>query len=139
MPTIPVEDATAASVSAPRRLRWSIPDAYIPPSSTAPELSHESICVLNRRAEAATFVITAYFADRDPEQSLPITIHGRRAVHLRTDVAEGIGGLRIERGLPYALEIESNADLQIQYSRLDTTQPAYSLMTALLASTHTPA
>ena len=139
MSTIPVESATAEPEPAPRRLRWFVPDAYIPPSSTAPELSHESICVLNRRAEAATFVITAYFADRDPEQSLPITIHGRRAVHLRTDVAEGIGGLRIERGLPYALEIESDADLQIQYSRLDTTQPAYSLMTALLASTHTPA
>lgn len=139
MSTIPVEAAAAASVRSPLKLRWSVPDADIPPSSTAPELSHESICVLNRCAQAATFMITAYFADLDPEQSLPITIPGRRALHLRTDVPEAIGGLRIERGVPYALEIESDADLQIQYSRLDTTQPAYSLMTALLASTHTPA
>ncbi len=131
----PLEAATAASVT--DRLRWCVPDAYIPPTSTAPEISHESICVLNRRAEAATILITAYFADRQPEQSLPIAIPGRRALHLRTDLPDAIGGLRIERGVPYALEIESDADLQIQYSRLDTTQPAYSLMTALLAGTHT--
>lgn len=139
MSALPVEAATPESLTARPRLRWFVPDAFIPPDSTAPELSHESVCVLNRRAEAATFMVTAYFADRDPEQSLPITIPGRRALHLRTDVPEVIGGLRIERGVPYALEIESDADLQIQYSRLDTTQPAYSLMTALLASTHTPA
>jgi hypothetical protein len=136
MPANPLEAATAASVTDSSRLRWFVPDAYIPPTSTAPELSHESICVLNRHAEAATILITAYFADRQPEQSLPITIPGRRALHLRTDMPDAIGGLRIERGVPYALEIESDTDLQIQYSRLDTTQPAYSLMTALLAGAH---
>jgi len=135
----PLEAATAASLVGSSRWRWFVPDAYIPPASTAPEVSHESICVLNRRAEDATFMITAYFAERQPEQSLPITILGRRALHLRTDVPDVVGGLRIERGVPYALEIESDADLQIQYSRLDTTQPAYSLMTALLAGTHAPA
>ena len=139
MSIIPVGAAEVASATDSPRLRWFVPDAYIPPASTAPEHSHESICVLNRRADAATFMVTAYFADREPEHSLPITIPGRRALHLRTDVPDLIGGLHIERGVPYALEIESNADLQLQYSRLDTTQAAYSLMTALLASTHTPA
>ncbi len=139
MSIIPVAAATVAAMTDSPRLRWFVPDAYIPPASTAPEVSHESICVLNRSVASATFVITAYFADREPERSLPITIPGRRALHLRTDVPDGIGGLRIERGVPYALEIESNAGLQLQYSRLDTTQPAYSLMTALLVSTHTPA
>ena len=135
----PVEAATGAPVSDSPGLRWFVPDAYIPPASTAPEVSHESVCVLNRRAEAATIMFTAYFADREPEHSLPVTIPGRRALHLRTDLPDAIGGLRIERGVPYALEIESDADLQLQYSRLDTTQPAYSLMTAQLARTNTPA
>ena len=135
----PLETATAASMADSSRLRWFVPDAYIPPASTAPEVSHESVCVLNRRAEAATIMFTAYFADREPEHSLPVTIPGRRALHLRTDLPDAIGGLHIERGVPYALEIESDADLQLQYSRLDTTQPAYSLMTAQLARTNTPA
>ena len=115
--------------------RWFVADAYIPPSSTGSEVSHESICVLNRAAVASTFTITAYFADREPEQSGPITIAARRDLHLRTDMPDRIGGLTIERGVPYGLEIESETDLQIQYSRLDSTQAAYALMTAMLTAT----
>ena len=115
-------------------LRWFVPDAYIPPSSTGSEVSHESICVLNRVAVASTFTITAYFADREPEQSRPITIAARRDLHIRTDMPDRIGGLTIERGVPYGLEIESEADLQVQYSRLDTSQAAYALMTAMLTA-----
>jgi hypothetical protein len=122
----------AGTAHAAGTVHWFVPDAYIPPSSTAPEVSHESICLLNPADEAAEFRVTAYFADREPERSAPITLAGRRAVHLRTDQPDRIGGLRLERGVPYGLEIESDADLKIQYSRLDTTQPAYSLMTATL-------
>lgn len=114
--------------------RWSVPDAYIPPSSTGPDVSHESICVLNRADVASTFTITAYFADREPERSRPITIAARRDLHLRTDMPDRMGGLTIERGVPYGLEIESETDLEVQYSRLDTTQAAYALMTAVLAA-----
>jgi len=127
----PAEPAnTVAAAGADRR--WFVPDAYIPPRSTGDEVSHESICVLNRAAEPATFTATAYFADREPEVSGPITVPGRRALHLRTDNPEAVGGLRLRRGVPYALELAADADLQFQYSRLDTTQPAYSLMTAAL-------
>ena len=113
--------------------RWYVPDAYIPPSSTAPEISHESICVLNDTDDDADFRIIAYFADRDPQRSRPIVLARQRAVHLRTDLPDRVGGLKLERGVPYAMVIESDADLKVQYSRLDTTQPAYTLMTALLA------
>lgn len=131
MSSLPVDAETSAPKATITR-RWFVPDAFIPLRSTAPEMSHESICVLHRGTEAATLTITAYFADREPERSGPITVPGRRGLHLRTDDPDVVGGLRIERGIPYALEIESETDLQIQYSRLDTTQPAYALMTALL-------
>lgn len=111
--------------------RWYIPDAFIPLVSTAPEVSHESICVLNPTDTDAELTITVYFADRDPESSAPITLPARRDAHLRTSIPEQVGGLRIEPGVPYGIEVASSADLQVQYSRLDTTQAAYSLMTAM--------
>ncbi|HEY3407199.1 MAG TPA: sensory rhodopsin transducer [Propionicimonas sp.] len=114
--------------------RWYVPDAYIPPASTAPETSHESICVLNDNDEPAVFTVTAYFADRGPQRSSELSIEGNRAVHLRTDLPAAVGGLQLERGVPYGLVIESAAQLHVQYSRLDTTQAAYTLMTALLGS-----
>jgi hypothetical protein len=33
-----------------------------------PQTSHESICVLNDAERVVVFTVTAYFADRDPEQ-----------------------------------------------------------------------
>lgn len=127
-------NAVSGRSSASGTRRWYVPDAYIPPVSTAPEVSHESICVLNDGDGTVEFTVTAYFADREPERSQPIPLGGRRAVHLRTDRPEQLGGLQLERGVPYGIAIESSAELQIQYSRLDTTQAAYSLMTALLTS-----
>ncbi|MDR0285435.1 MAG: hypothetical protein LBI33_11215 [Propionibacteriaceae bacterium] len=111
--------------------RWYIPDGYIPPASTGAEVSHESICVLNDTPDAVMFTLTAFFADRDPERSEPITLPGHRAVHLRTADPAQVGGLRLIPGVPYGLVIESDANLHLQYSRLDTTQPAYTLMTAV--------
>ena len=134
MATTPVGTSELPSDVTTTTLRWFVADAYIPPSSTGSAVSHESICVLNRAAVASTFTITAYFADREPEQSRPITIAARRDLHLRTDMPDRIGGLTIERGVPYGLEIESEADLQVQYSRLDTSQAAYALMTAMLTA-----
>lgn len=114
-----------------RARRWYVPDAYIPPVTTGPEPSHESICVLNDTGAPAEFVITAYFADRDPQRSQPITLAAERDVHLRTSRPDQVGGLQLEPGVPYGLVVESASDLQIQYSRLDTTQAAYTLMTAM--------
>jgi len=113
--------------------RWYVPDAYIPPRSTPPEVSHESICVLNDTDEDATLTITVYFADREPVTSAPIVLEARRAKHLRTSVPDQVGGLELHPDVPYGIVVESAADLKIQYSRLDTTQPAYTLMTALLS------
>jgi len=135
MTTTPVGTSGHPSDVTTTTLRWFVADAYIPPSSTGSEVSHESICVLNRAAVSSTFTITAYFADREPEQSRPITIAARRDLHLRTDMPDRIGGLTIGRGVPYGLEIESETDLQVQYGRLDTTQAAYALMTAMLTAT----
>lgn len=125
--------ATPAEPIADQTRSWYVPDAYIPPKSTGGEVSHESICVLNPSAAAATLLVTAYFADREPAVSTPITVPGHRSLHLRTDQPEAIGGLHLERGVPYGIQIESRSVLQLQYSRLDTTQAAYTLMTTQLA------
>ncbi|MEA5054312.1 MAG: sensory rhodopsin transducer [Propionicimonas sp.] len=110
---------------------WYVPDAFIPVVSTPPELSHESICVLNPSETDAELTVTVYFADREPETSAPIILPARRDAHLRTSVPEQVGGLRIEPGIPYGIEVASASDLQVQYSRLDTTQAASTLMTAM--------
>jgi len=99
-----------------------------PATSSGGEVSHESLCVVNRHPVDRSIVLEAYFEDREPEASLPVAIPARRSLHLRLDDATRIGGLAIPRGVPYALVVEADGPLDLQYSRLDTTQAAYALM-----------
>jgi hypothetical protein len=110
---------------------WHIPDCYIPVDSTGGVESHESVCVLNDGDQDALLVFEAFFADREPLRSEPVRIPADRCLHLRTSEPEAVGGLALERGVPYGLRITSDRPVHLQYSRLDTTQPAYALMTVM--------
>lgn len=109
---------------------WYIPDGYIPPESTGKLESHESVCVLNTGDTSANLLFTIYFEDRAPLERIEVAIPGRRTVHVRTSSLQ-VGGESIPKGVPYAIEVESDVPIIVQYSRLDTTQPANALMTTL--------
>ena len=110
---------------------WLIADGYIPPKSSGELESHESICVLNCTEEDAELKMTVYFEDRPPLENIREVVPGRRTRHIRTSTLSSSGGEGIPAGVPYALEVESNVPVLVQYSRLDATQPANTLMTAI--------
>jgi hypothetical protein len=116
--------------------RWTIPDGYIPRSDTGGHTGHESVCVLNATAVEVQLTFTAYFADREPLVGDPVIVGARRARHLRTSISTDIG-LELPVEIPYAMEILGDVAVDLQYSRLDTTQPAYTLMTSALAISST--
>lgn len=111
-------------------LTWYIPDGFIPETSSGQLLSHEAICVLNCGEEDAELFVTVYFEDRDPLERIPAIVPGKRTRHIRTSalVKDGAG---IPVGVPYAMEVESNVPVIVQYSRLDSTQAENSLMTTM--------
>lgn len=110
--------------------RWIIPDGYIPEHSSGKLVSHESVCVLNVLPEPATVKITAYFEDREPLECDPVVVGGRRTKHIRTATLSG-GGEGIPAGVPYAMEVESDVPIVVQYSRLDSTQAENALMSVV--------
>lgn len=109
---------------------WYIPDGYIPPDSTGKLTSHESICVLNCSTEEAIIHITIYFEDREPMEDIQVVVPGRRTNHIRTSslMKEGAS---IPIGVPYAIEVQSNIPIIVQYSRLDSTQAENTLMSTM--------
>ena len=107
---------------------WLVPDGFIPEESSGSQESHEAICVLNTSAEEAWLSISFYFEDRDPIKDVTVVVGPERTRHVRTD---GIDGAEIPRGVPYAIRIESSVLVTVQCSRMDTTQPALSLMTSM--------
>lgn len=110
---------------------WLIPDGFIPETSSGTQESHEAICVLNISGKDANLSISFYFEEREPIKDVPVTVPAERTRHVRTDLPEQIGGAEVPRGVPYAVRVESNVDVTVQHSRMDTTQEALSLMTTI--------
>jgi hypothetical protein len=108
---------------------WYIPDGFIPTESTGGYTSHEAICVLNAGDTDAEVEVTFYFEDRHPLQAR-FTVPAERTRHVRTDDVEALG-VSLPLGVPYAYRVASSAPVVVQHSRLDTTQPAYSLFTTI--------
>ncbi|PYI51827.1 sensory rhodopsin transducer [Paenibacillus flagellatus] len=109
---------------------WVIPDGYIPEKSAGELTSHESVCVLNTGFEDAQLVFTIYFEDREPLESIGVIVPGRRTKHIRTSSLVK-DGETITAGVPYAIEIESDVPVIVQYSRLDATQAENALMSTM--------
>ena len=102
-----------------------------PATSTGTEISHESLCVLNDGDTPASMTLTAHYEHAEPESSTVIVVPAGRSLHLRLDDPTRIGGLRIPAGVPYGLVVRADVALSVQYSRLDTTQAAYALMSVI--------
>ena len=107
---------------------WLVPDGFIPEESSGSQESHEAICVLNTSVEEARLSLSFYFENREPIKDVAVVVAPERTRHLRTDSMEEA---EIPRGVPYAIRIESSIPVAVQCSRMDTTQPALALMTAV--------
>jgi len=111
---------------------WYIPDGYFPPtSSPGVYTSHESVCVLNAGMEDAHLKLTLYFEDREPMKDFTAVCKAERTNHIRMDRLKDAGGNGVPMGVPYAIMLESDRPVIVQYSRLDTTQAEIGLMTTM--------
>lgn len=107
---------------------WFIPDAFYPEKDNGDYVSHEAVCVLNTNDSDAHISLTLYFEDREPVSGFSAVCPARRTNHIRLDKIVASDGRRIERGIPYAILVESDVPIVCQYSRLDTTQSEMSFM-----------
>lgn len=109
---------------------WLIPDGFIPEKSSGILKSHEAICLLNCNSKNAKVNFTVYFEDKDPIENIEITLDANRTKHVKTDSLI-LNGVTIPVGIPYAIKVSSNVPIIVQYSRMDSTQPANALMTTM--------
>lgn len=111
--------------------KWYIPDCYYPGGGGGIYVSHEAVCFLNEGDQDAEAELTLYFEDRDKMSGFKVAIPAERTIHCRMDRITDRQGHSIPRDTPYALVIESENRLQIQYTRVDTTQPNLAVMTVM--------
>ena len=111
------------------KCHWFIPDAFYPTVDHGEDyVSHEAVCVLNAGEADAHIHITLYFEDREPIEGFEALCGARRTHHIRMDRIVSKAGMKVPRGVPYAMTVESAVPVVVQYSRLDTTQAEMSFM-----------
>jgi len=110
--------------------QWIIPDGFTPVQSSGSLESHEAICIVNCSNSMATVSVTVYFEDANPIEEITFAVGGQRTKHVRTDTLEK-DGAKIPKGIPYAMKVESDIPIVVQYSRIDATQAENTLMTTM--------
>ena len=101
---------------------WLIPDAYWDSHSTGIYPSHESVCVLNTSETDAEIKMTLYFEDREYMPNFNSFCGAKKTHHIRMDKLLSFEGEPVPQDVPYAILVESNVPVVVQYSRLDTAQ-----------------
>lgn len=110
---------------------WLIPDLYLDSVSCNNQKSHEAICVINTSDEDAKIKLTLFFEDRDCDDSFSSVCLAKRTHHIRMDYIKNPEGKTIPLDTPYAVLLESNVPVVVQYSRLDSSQAELALMTTI--------
>jgi len=110
---------------------WFIPDSYLPAHSNGEMESHESVCVLNLGRRTAKLKITFYFEDREPIKGCVAECPPERTMHIRINQLKGRKGESVPVAKSMAFMLESNVNIVVQHTRVDSSQPALALMTTM--------
>lgn len=109
---------------------WMIPDGYYDSKSVG-QKSHDAVCVLNTTNKDAEINMTLFFEDREEIGGYIATCPARKTHHIRMDKLKNKDGRPVPTDVPYAILVESNVPVVVQYSRLDTCQAEMALMTTI--------
>lgn len=110
---------------------WLIGDGYWDSHSNGIFPSHESVCVLNTGDKDATLRFTLYFEHQEEMTGFVATCGAKRTHHVRMDQLKTADGRTVPQDLPYAMLVESDVPVVVQYSRLMSSQPELGLMTTI--------
>jgi len=110
---------------------WLIPDTYLNSISKNKNISHEAVCVVNTSDIDAKIKLTLFFENLEKRDDFESFCGAGKTHHIRLDKIVSKSGEPIPRDVPYAILIESNVEIVVQYSRLDTSAAEMALMTTI--------
>jgi hypothetical protein len=108
---------------------WYFPDGDLPKPVPGDQfVSHESLMILNPNQDTATVEITLYWEDQPPTAAGTFQVEGLRVRCIRMDRLPQSGGPAIPYRTQYAIHLASDVGVYVQYGRLDTAQPNFTLV-----------
>ena len=113
-------------------MKWYIPDCYWNSKSNGMVVSHEAVCILNTNSVPASIELTLYFEDREKINGYNAMVPPERTLHIRLDKLVSKGGAPIPRDTPYAIVVDCDQSITVQYTRIDTSQSEMAIATTIV-------
>lgn len=113
------------------RMRWAIPEGYIPGKSHGPEpamTSHECVCILNAGDRPAHVKLTIFYHDRPPV-TYRLEVPAERTRHVRFNNLTDPEKVPLET--EFSSVIESDVPVVCQHTRLDSRQAENALLSTI--------
>lgn len=101
---------------------WFFPDGDRPPLGDSLMKGHESYVILNPNARDANVIFTLYFEDEEPVRDIRMQVPKERVRCFQTHNAKHFGAHTLPVDRQYAVKIESDVPVIVQYGRLDARQ-----------------
>lgn len=110
---------------------WVIPDCELPPEGEGILKGHESVIVVNDEDRPAHIKVTLYFSDRECYTDIRWTVEPKRVRCFRMNNLNDMCGFEIPLETQYAMKLESDRRIVVQYGRLDNRQTNLAYYTTL--------
>jgi len=110
---------------------WIIPDCELPPEGEGELKGHESVIVVNDSDKVAHIKVKLFFTNRPCYEGIQWTVEPQRVRCFRMNNEEDMCGYVVEKELQYAMKLESDTEIVVQYGRLDNRQVNLAYYTTL--------
>jgi len=101
---------------------WIIPDCELPPEGEGVLKGHESVIVVNDSNKTAHIKVKLFFVDKDAYEGIEWTVEPQRVRCFRMNEPNDMSGYVVEKETQYAMKLESDVKIVVQYGRLDNRQ-----------------
>ena len=110
---------------------WIIPDCELPQPGEGVAKGHESVIIVNDNEFDVNIKVTVYFTDKDCYEDIKWTVGAKKVRCFRMNRLEDMCGFEVPMETQYAMKLESDGNIVVQYGRLDNTQPNLAFYTTL--------
>ena len=110
---------------------WIIPDCELPHEGEGILKGHESVIIVNDSDADANIKVTIYFDDKDCYEGINWTVGAKRVRCFRMNKPEDMSGFVVPYETQYAMKVESDQNIVLQYGRLDNRQTNLAYYTTL--------
>lgn len=102
---------------------WVFCDGYLPPRGDNPDFEgHEALMITNLGEKTAKIELSFIFEDKEPVDSIFLTLDGKRMTCVRLDKPLGEKGIMLGEAVQYTLWVKSDRPVCACFGRLDVRQ-----------------